>query len=42
MNTDINTIRLLGRDFTLAMVMGLPYAPYELFLGVWLVIKGFN
>ena len=33
---------LYDRDFTLAMVMGLPYAPYELFLGVWLVIKGFN
>ena len=33
---------LYDRDFTLAMVMGLPYAPYELFLGAWLVIKGFN
>jgi hypothetical protein len=32
---------LYDRDFTLAMVMGLPYAPYELFLGVWLIVKGF-
>jgi hypothetical protein len=33
---------LYDRDFTLAMVLGLPYAPYELFLGGWLLIKGFN
>jgi hypothetical protein len=24
------------------MILGLPYAPYELFLAVWLIIKGFN
>jgi hypothetical protein len=34
-------VGLYDRDFTLAMVMGLPYAPYELFLGVWLIVKGF-
>lgn len=33
---------LYDRDLTRAMVMGLPYAPYELFLGVWLIVKGFN
>jgi len=33
---------LYDRDLTSAMVMGLPYAPYELFLGVWLIVKGFN
>jgi hypothetical protein len=33
---------LYDRDFTLAMVLGLPYAPYELFLGAWLIVKGFN
>lgn len=29
-------------DFIPVMVLGLPYAPYELFLGVWLIVKGFN
>jgi hypothetical protein len=31
---------LYNRDFTRVMVMGLPYAPYELVLGVWLIVKG--
>ena len=35
-------VGLYDRDFTLTMVLGLPYAPYELFLGVWLIIKGFR
>jgi hypothetical protein len=29
-------------DFIPVMVMGLPYAPHELVLGVWLIVKGFN
>jgi hypothetical protein len=29
-------------DFIPVMIMGLPYVPYELFLGVWLIVKGFN
>jgi hypothetical protein len=29
-------------DFTPVMILGLPYAPYELVLGVWLIVKGFN
>jgi hypothetical protein len=33
---------LCGRDSTPLMVLGLPYAPYELFLGLWLIVKGFN
>jgi hypothetical protein len=33
---------LYNRDFTRVMVMGLPYAPYELVLGVWLIVKGFD
>ena len=35
---------LYDRDFLSrpVMIMGLPYAPYELFLGVWLIIKGFK
>jgi hypothetical protein len=35
-------VGLYDRDFTSVLVLGLPYAPYELFLGVWLIIKGFN
>ena len=33
---------LYNRDFTRLMVLGLPYAPYEVVLGVWLVVRGFN
>jgi hypothetical protein len=33
---------LYDRDLTLSMVLGLPYAPYELVLGAWLILKGFN
>ena len=33
---------LYNRDLTRAMVLGLPYAPYELVLGIWLIVKGFN
>jgi hypothetical protein len=29
-------------DFIPVMMLGLPYLPYELFLGVWLIVKGFN
>ena len=35
-------LQLYDRDFTRVRVMGLPYAPYELVLGVWLIVKGFN
>jgi multidrug transporter EmrE-like cation transporter len=33
---------LYNRDFTSVMMMGLPYVPFELVLGVWLIVKGFN
>ena len=31
---------LYDRDLTRAMVLGLPYLPYELVLGVWLIVRG--
>jgi hypothetical protein len=31
---------LYHRDSTPLMVLGLPYAPFELVLGVWLIVKG--
>jgi hypothetical protein len=33
---------LYNRDLTQAMVVGLLYLPFELVLGVWLIVKGFN
>ncbi len=33
---------LYNRDLTRVMILALPYAPYELVLGVWLIVKGFN
>lgn len=33
---------LIGVDFLPAGILALPYAPYELVLGVWLIFKGFN
>jgi hypothetical protein len=35
-------LALYDRDLTFAMILGLPYAPYELVLGLWLVLKGFH
>jgi hypothetical protein len=35
-------LQLYDRNLTAAMVLGLPYAPYEVVLGLWLVIKGFG
>jgi hypothetical protein len=35
-------LTLLDLDFLPAMVLGLPYAPFELVLGIWLVIKSFH
>lgn len=35
-------LALLDREYLPAMILGLPYAPYELVLGLWLVITGFN
>ena len=35
-------LTLYDRKFTPAMVVALPYLPYEIFLGVWLIVKGFN
>ena len=29
-------------DFIPVMMLALPYLPYELFLGVWLIVKGFK
>ncbi len=33
---------LYRRDVTAAMILGLPYAPFELVLGLWLIVRGFN
>ena len=33
---------LYDRDLTHLLVLGLPYAPYELVLGIWLLVKGFH
>jgi len=35
-------LTLLDLDFLPAMVLGLPYAPFELVLGTWLIVKSFN
>jgi hypothetical protein len=35
-------LALLGRDFLPATILALPYAPFELVLGIWLIVKGFN
>jgi hypothetical protein len=36
-------LTLYDRDFLPAAgILALPYVPYELFLGVWLIFKGFN
>jgi hypothetical protein len=33
---------LYDRDLTSLMALGIFYAPYELVLGIWLMVKGFN
>lgn len=33
---------LYARDTTPLMILGLPYAPYEFVLGIWLIVKGFG
>jgi hypothetical protein len=33
---------LYNRKLTAALILGLPYAPFELVLGIWLIVKGFN
>ena len=33
---------LYNRDLTHLMVLGLPYAPFEFVLSIWLIAKGFN
>jgi hypothetical protein len=35
-------LALLDLDFLPAMILGLPYVPFELVLGIWLIVKGFN
>lgn len=35
-------LALLGRDFLPATILALPYAPFELVLGIWLIVKGVN
>jgi hypothetical protein len=36
-------LKLYDRDsLSAAQILALPYVPYELFLGVWLIVKGFN
>lgn len=31
-----------NRNLTAVMILGLPYAPFELVLGLWLLVKGFS
>jgi hypothetical protein len=33
-------LALYDRDLDFAMILGLPYAPFELVLGLWLLVKG--
>jgi hypothetical protein len=35
-------LTLYNRDLTQLMILGLPYAPYEVVLGIWLLVRGFN
>jgi len=35
-------LTLFDLDFLPAMILGLPYAPFELVLGTWLIVKSFN
>jgi hypothetical protein len=35
-------IVLFGRSLTPLMILGLPYAPFEFVLGIWMIVKGFN
>lgn len=35
-------LALIGRDFLPATILALPYAPFELVLGIWLIVKGVN
>jgi hypothetical protein len=35
-------LMLYDRSLTQAMILGLPYAPYELVLGIWLMVRGFS
>jgi len=36
-------LELFERDlFPAAGILALPYLPFELVLGIWLIIKGFN
>jgi len=35
-------LTLTDREFLPAMLLALPYAPFEFVLGIWLIVKGFN
>jgi Domain of unknown function (DUF4386) len=35
-------LALLDREYLPAMLLALPYAPFELVLGIWLIFRGFN
>lgn len=35
-------LALIGRDFLPATILALLYAPFELVLGIWLIVKGVN
>ena len=35
-------LTLLDLEYLPAMILGLPYAPFELVLGIWLIVKGLN
>lgn len=35
-------LALLSLEFLPAMILGLPYAPFELVLGIWLIVTGFK
>ena len=42
LNEQNRTLALFDREYLPVMILGLPYAPYELVLGLWLVVKGFG
>lgn len=35
-------MQLYDRDLTQLMILGLLYLPFEIVLGIWLIVKGFN
>jgi len=42
MLTILVVVALYDRVPTFVMILGIPYFPFELVLGAWLIVKGFN